>query len=273
MNLTTNKMTLSAFIVGTYFTAMPVHAENYNSGHSVSSFQVQEEKKDWEVSLGAGALFSPEYEGGEDYEFLPVPYIDISYKDIVTFNPFSGLRYNAFKSDNITLGAGLGFDFGREEDDADRLRGLGDVDSTVEGQLFAAYQMGTADAEITYSQDLGDGHDGYTLKAEVGVIIPVPQYSIFMRPSIGTTYGSDSYMESYFGVSNAQSGRSGLSRFDAEAGFKDVQVSLLTIYQINPKWIVSGLVQYKQLLGDAADSPIVEEEGQMMGGAFIAYKF
>ena len=248
-------------------------AENLNAAKSFTGKQKAQNQGDWDVSLGAGAIVSPEYEGGEDYEVLPIPYIDVKYKDRVSFNPFSGLRFNALANENIKAGVGLGADFGRDEDDADRLRGLGDIDPTVEGLLFAEYTMGKASAGVTFAQDLGDGHEGYTIEAEAGYMFPLMQYNTFIRPSISTTYAGDDYMQSFFGVDNAQSVRSGLNNFDAEAGFKDVAVNLFASYKVTENWAVNGILQYKQLLGDAADSPIVEEEGQITGGTFVSYKF
>lgn len=247
-------------------------AQNYNKGANLVA-PGGEQEKDWQVTVGAGALVLPEYVGADEYEVLPVPYLDVKYKDIVTLNPFTGLRYNAFKHQGFTLGTGLGYDFGRDEDDADRLRGLGDVDGSVEAQLFAQYQHGPISADLTFSQDLSDGHDGFSVEAEAGYIFFLEQYRAIIRPSIGTKFGSDNYMETFFSVNPAQSARSGLSQFDAESGFKEVSANVFASYPLTTRWSLNGLVGYSQLLGDAADSPIVEAEGQFMSGAFIAYEF
>ncbi|MFN3400923.1 MAG: MipA/OmpV family protein, partial [Ferrovibrio sp.] len=41
------------------------------------------EKKDWEIRIGAGALYQPEYEGSDDYEVSPLPLLMINYRDLV----------------------------------------------------------------------------------------------------------------------------------------------------------------------------------------------
>lgn len=274
MNTTSKLFFISCLCAGTILSAAPASAQNYNPARPAIVYSGADERDgDWEVTLGAGAMVTPEYEGGEDYEIVPVPYIDVNYRDRVTFNPFDGARVNILKSDHLVAGAGLGFDFGRDEDDADRLEGLGDIDATIEGQLFARYNWRAFNAELALSQDLGDGHEGYLVEAELGYGIPLPQYSTFTRLSVTTSYAGDDYMESFFGVNNAQSARSGLSEFDAEAGFKDVSLNSFTSYRFTENWSLNGLLQYKQLLGDAADSPVVEEEGQLTGGAFVTYRF
>lgn len=250
-------------------------ADNYNSARSTAQAPEMGETGDWAVTLGGGALMVPEYQGSDEYEFMAVPYVDVKYKDIVTFNPFEGLRYNAFREGGLTLGAGVGYDFGRDDDDGDRLRGMGDVDGSVEGQLFAKYGVGATSGEITFAHDLGDGHEGYTVEAEVGHAFFISEARAIIRPSIGTTYASDNYMESYFGVSNAQANtsRAGLNQFDAGAGFKDVSANVFARLPLTQHWSLNGLAGYSRLLGDAADSPVTESENQFMTGAFVAYTF
>ncbi|MGF1463829.1 MAG: MipA/OmpV family protein, partial [Maricaulaceae bacterium] len=54
---------------------------------------------------------------------------------------------------------------------------------------------------------------------------------------------------------------SGLDVFDAGAGFRDVGLSSVLSYQLSKRWSLNSVVSYSRLIGDAADSPIVTEEG------------
>ncbi|MFP4314550.1 MAG: MipA/OmpV family protein [Alphaproteobacteria bacterium] len=269
----TSKITLSLLLCSAFmFGAQQAWADNFDRVDYAGEREYKGDK-DWDVTLGAGALALPEYEGSDEYEVLPVPYIDASYKDILTFNPFEGLRYNVFREGGITFGPGLGYDFGRDDDEGDRLRGLGDVDGTIEGQVFASYKAGMSSGEITFAHDLGDGHEGYTVEAELGHIIFLSENSAFIRPSISTSYASDNYMSSYFGVNNVQAQNSVNNAFDADAGFKDVSVNVFASMPITNHWSINGLAGYSRLMGDAADSPVTEDKNQLMGGAFAAYRF
>lgn len=268
-----------AIVMGLYSILNSAEADNvYNNypyqNHSKEYRQSTSNESDWDITIGATTLVTPEYEGGDEYEIRPLPFVDIKYKDIIELNAANGLRYNIIYNDNVKFGIGVGADFGREEDDADRLNGLGDIDPTAEGIAFLEYREGLARAGITFEQDLinGDGHGGHKVKFDTGVLIPVSE-SVIIRPSVSTTYASDDYMESYFGLDNAQSLRSGLASYNAESGFKDVTGGIFAAYKLTDHWTLSGLVQYKQLIGDAADSPIVEEDGAITGGTFITYKF
>ena len=39
--------------------------------------------QDWRFKIGAGAMLGPDYDGSDDYEFMPIPDIEINYRDSV----------------------------------------------------------------------------------------------------------------------------------------------------------------------------------------------
>ena len=80
-------------------------------------------------------------------------------------------------------------------------------------------------------------------------------------------------MTSFFGVSAAQSINSGLPEYRPDAGFKDVYVGATASIDLTDRWTLLLMGRYSRLVGDAADSPIVETENQFYGGAALSYKF
>ncbi|MEN1729710.1 MAG: MipA/OmpV family protein, partial [Pseudomonadota bacterium] len=61
-----------------------------------------------------------------------------------------------------------------------------------------------------------------------------------------------------------------------EGGFNSVEVTLFGNYALNDRWGLFGVVSYQRLLSDAADSPIVDDEGsanQFLAGIGIGYNF
>ena len=75
------------------------------------------------------------------------------------------------------------------------------------------------------------------------------------------TWGSDNYMDTYFGVSSPDSIKSGLPVFAASSGMRDARGWLVGMFHFNRNWHLAGGVTYSRLLGDAADSPVVSERG------------
>ncbi len=94
--------------------------------------------------------------------------------------------------------------------------------------------------------------------------------------SIGATitYGSDDYMQTYFGVDSDNAARSGLSKYSAGDGLRDIRFPIMALYSLNPNWHVSGGLIYSRLFDDASDSPIVDDRGsrdQFIAGLGVAY--
>jgi outer membrane scaffolding protein for murein synthesis (MipA/OmpV family) len=96
------------------------------------------------------------------------------------------------------------------------------------------------------------------------------------------SYASDDYMETYFGVNAENSVRSNLPGHDAlpeykaDAGIRDVGLLAVLQYNLNNNWGLSGLLKYSCLIGDAADSPLVDDIGdpnQLMTGLLVNYSF
>ena len=97
-----------------------------------------------------------------------------------------------------------------------------------------------------------------------------------MKLSGHITCADHDYMETYFGVSNSDSARSGLSKYRASSGIKDAGVSVTGFYRFNQAWGINGLLGYTQMLNDAEDSPLVNDEGdkaQMKAVVAVTYSF
>lgn len=231
-----------------------------------------EQEKSWNVSLGIGTIIMPEYEGSNEYELMGVPYFDIKYGDKITINIIDGIRYKLFDFENFNCGTGLGYDIGRDESDAERLNGLGDIDPYLEGILFAEYNFQNTSFGLEFSKDLIDGHGSMRIGLEARHMVTLSN-KILIIPSLKLTFADNNYMKSFFGVSNLQSGNSGLPAFDAKAGAKDASLYVPIIYKWTERWSVITAFEYSRLIGDASESPITENKNQFMGGLFLYYEF
>lgn len=246
----------------------------------VASAQAQSrpDSWDWRVKLGAGAMVNPDYEGSDEYEIRPIPDIEINYRDALVLKN-TALSYDAMKAISPgsawKLGPRARYAFGRDQDDNAALRGLGDVDSSVELGGFVGYGVGPWSAELSVLQDVADGHDGLIAQLEGGYGFRVTP-RLGGRVSASASYADDSYMQSFFGVTAAQAARSGYTAQAADAGFKDVGLSLGLSYGLTENWALGGFVGYKRMLGDAADAQIVDNAGsadQIRTGLTLSYSF
>jgi outer membrane scaffolding protein for murein synthesis (MipA/OmpV family) len=83
-------------------------------------------------------------------------------------------------------------------------------------------------------------------------------------------------MDTYFGVDLEDSFRSGLRRFSADSGFRDLSISPGLVWHLTKDWHIGAGVRYMRLLSDAEDSPVVDDVGdknQWIGGIGVAYSW
>jgi outer membrane protein len=237
-------------------------------------------KGDWEVRLGAGALYQPEYEGSDEYGVDPVPLLMVKYRDLV-FLRGPTLGANAFtwqgprESDKLQIGPLVRYQFGRDDGDSDDLRGMGDVDGGIEVGGFINYSIGPWSTGLTVFQDVSGSHDGFTAKLAAGHRHSFSP-KLRLRSELYTTWADESYTETFFGVTAVQAARSGMRRYQPESGIKDIGLTLDLDYSLTENWGLTGRLGYKRMLGDAADSPLVEDRGsanQLTTGLFLSYRF
>lgn len=79
-------------------------------------------------------------------------------------------------------------------------------------------------------------------------------------------------MASYFGVTSEQSARSGLRQYDAGAGLKRFDVDASFTYMATENWLIRGQAGVGFLTGDAADSPVVQDDVQPSAMLMVGYK-
>lgn len=223
----------------------------------------------WNVVLGAGVLVAPKFEGSDELEVLPVPLVSATFGERVTLDA-RGLFVDLYAVDGFSFGAHVGYDLGRQEDDADHLRGLGDIGAGAVFGLTLAYQLEPVKAYLSVDRIVG-GSDG--LLGTLGVEVSHRQDRFLFSAGASTTWADEDYMEAYFGVTPAQSAASGLARYDADAGFKRIDLEASVTYRAWDHWLVRGQVGVGFLVGDAADSPVVQRGFQPSAMLLIGYSF
>ncbi|MBB3977628.1 outer membrane scaffolding protein for murein synthesis (MipA/OmpV family) [Rhizobium azooxidifex] len=233
-------------------------------------FNGEEPKRNWNLILGAGAIYEPEYEGGDEFKVQPIPVVIFTYGEWLEIDP-TGVTITPFRHDGFALAAKVGYEGGRDEDDADRLNGLGDIDFAATVGAKASYNWNGLELYASVDQTI-DGSESLigTFGAEYQA--PVTE-QLILGAGAEAVVANDKHMEAYFGVDAEQAARSGLSEYKAEAGLKRVNVSASATYLLSENWMVRGEASLGILTGDAADSPIVEEKLQPSTSLFVGYKF
>jgi outer membrane scaffolding protein for murein synthesis (MipA/OmpV family) len=239
-------------------------------------------EQDWtltSLTVGGVAVVKPTYEGSEEYEVIGFPYIFPQFSGGPGFfsridaRSVDDVRFTLIDRDGFIAGPLGGYNFGRDEDDGDLLEGLGDVDGGIVLGGFVGYRWQWLLFDVSYHHTLGDD-GGYQVRFGVEAKKPISE-RVTLLGRIGATYADDEYMQNYFGVSPEQSAVSaaGLPAFDADAGFKDVNVQVGLEADLDANWSLRASVRYSHLIGDASDSPVVETDDQFTGLLGVSYRF
>lgn len=244
-------------------------------------------------SIGAGIGLFPDYEGADNYSASALPLLDIS-KPGTFFIKGASVNINdglasagltifhisysegSTRRMQILLGPLVRAYGGRNENLSDSLKGLGDIDQSIGIGGFMEINVGPWLANVkASSQDVGNDNDGVlvTLDAEYRKSV---SNRLAISTGLSTSWADDDYMHGYFGITEAQAASSGYTYFDSNAGFKDIGLQFKAHYALSPHWSFEGQLGYWRLINDAADSPIVKDEGsadQVRGLAGITFQF
>lgn len=238
----------------------------------------------WGVSVGGFAGFQPAYEGSDEFRFVGYPLIipkyyganyDPNVAPRVTFRGLDDIRLTAVRLGGLDLGPLAGYTFGRDEDLADRLRGLGDVDGGLNVGGFAMYRFDRFYVDAAYvTQVTGDTDTGGTFRFGAGVEQDLSERAK-VSAYLNTSYASEDYMDAYFSVTPGQSAASaaGLAVFDAGSGLKDVGLDLGLDYKLSERMTLTTRAGYSRLLNDAAISPVTASKNMFTGGLGLTYTF
>jgi len=244
-----------------------------------------EEGKGFNGYLNLGAAVVPDYEGSKDY--MPAPMIagKLGYNEFYVEARGPKLRANVMPAVlpfGFEFGPALAYRFGRDDVENDRVDALRDIDSTLAAGAFAKIftnnllQPGDElGFEVESLTGVGAHRDGTTVSFGPSYSFsPLEKVRLGFKAS--ATYASDRYNETYFGIDTANALRSGFSTYDAKGGIKDVGLSVNATYLWTEHWSITGMVGVTQLVGDAADSPIVDDAGSATQGIAVlglGYRF
>ena len=231
----------------------------------------------YEVGAGFGA--KPDYEGSSDYEGTIIPYAMAGF-DNGMWAKLEGLKLTANLVPKswvpwLRLGPVYNYRGSRSVVDNSKVDNLKNVSDANELGLWGGIAWEGWFANVEYLMDTGNAYDGSYATLRGGYNWKMSDAWAFVFGA-HTTYADGDYMSTYFGINGADSARSGLDTYDADAGFKDVGLDLVADWKFLPNWKARGIGSYSPLIGDADDdSPVTDEgsEHQFFGGALVIFTF
>lgn len=205
------------------------------------------------VTLRAGVQVSPAYLGSDEYEVGP----DLAGRiDYLRFP--GGFEYGSSRTVGFRSGWGLQGSFrylgSRKSKDHDVLQGLDDVDWSIEAGLGVGYEQRNwrVFTDVRYGFI---GHNAWV--GDIGAdAIAYPMEGLTLTAGPRLNFGTDSFAQTYFGVTDTESRNSGLDQYDAQGGLLGAGIEIGARYLFNERWGVEGAATWDRLVNSAADSPI-----------------
>jgi MipA family protein len=255
-------------------------------------------KKDtspWDVSVGALAVSTPEYEGAKKSANGLTPSLSLSYKSqgygtLSVGGKGLGAAWTIIDKEDYSFGVSLGASQGRSDVKdgtplrlgSKRLKGMGEIKPAAELGVFGhvnaglpimlAVVRGSGDGKADAKDRSIRGHGGSRI--ELSTEIPWQVSSNFgLSFSPNVVWTDKKYNQTYFGVTSVQAANSSFNVYNAGAGIKSVGVAVGAEYKFTPNWSANAVLALNQLQGDAAKSPLVQKKAQTTVAAGVNYKF
>ncbi|MEO0982531.1 MAG: MipA/OmpV family protein [Pseudomonadota bacterium] len=227
------------------------------------------------VTAGVGPEFRPDYFGSDDYG------VGVGTSFLVKFQSATfgedGLSVNILPNTDFEFGPVARLAGGRDESANEALEGLGDVGRTLELGAFGAVTIAeTYRLRARYRHAIATGHRGGLLDVQAGRVL-FEGRRVSSAAGIGITWVDNDYADAFFSVTEGASLESGvLPVFNAGGGIRDVRLGWNGAYRLTDRWGLAGYLRYNYLVGDTADSPIVDLFGsrhQVALGMNLNYQF
>lgn len=227
------------------------------------------------VRAGAGPQVVPRYPGSDEYAVRPLISVALSRGDTpFAFSaPDQSFGPALLRSGSFQFGPAINLEGRRKRSDTNGL--LPPLGRTVE--VGGHVQFNLTDA-IRFRSELRQGIGGH--EGTIGTL--AADYVTRDRDawlfSIGprATFVTAKYNRAYFELDPAEAARLGTAPYRPGGGLQTVGAASTFVYQLSPRWGVTGYAKYDRLLNDAADSPVVRRFGsrdQLSGGAALTYTF
>ncbi|HEY1314297.1 MAG TPA: MipA/OmpV family protein, partial [Steroidobacteraceae bacterium] len=239
-------------------TPSPLQEWQYSGGIVLAKL-FQPNLPQWSVITGVAAETQPIYDGAQAYRVQGGPVINIQYYDIAFLTTGEGLGINFLRGDHYRLGAAISYDLGRRvRDDYANLQGMGNIEAAPVAKLFGSYVLSKKFPLILRvdARQFVGGANGAI--GDVGLYMPLPgsskKFVMFAGPSV--TFATHRYLQSEFGVSQAQSLASGHPVFDPNPGMVSVGVGFSATEFITDHWFLNIDAALTKLKGSPDISPL-----------------
>jgi MipA family protein len=244
------------------------------------------------LTVGAGAIYGPSYDGSDDMVFTPIPIVQGQIGGIGITPRAGGVALDFIPDGDGPIGFSLGpsatFSGNRRRQVEDEVvLAAGKLKSAIEvgvsgsvnaKRVLNPYDTLSLSADVRW--DVNGAHEGMTVTPAITYLTPLSRAALASL-TLSARHVDDGYARYYYSVTPAQNVASGLPVYNAKGGWDSASATLFTGYDLSGDitdggFALIGIVSYSRMLNDGKDTPFTSIRGdadQWMFGAGVAYTF
>lgn len=257
-------------------------------------FQGYAEEKSWQFALGGGGYVQNVYTGSDETFITALPYATAAYakgRYSTVFSLIDGVSIT-YNTPVKNLAAGIKINSGDERDSeeytalmvskdhSDKVKELLAGTPTVKTDIMSEFKldyttaMGIFGCALEYHPTSIEGNSDRHYNGLVFALNYAKPFSITRRLALtavaGVSLMDENYADAWFSL---ETSTQRLNAFDADAGLRDVQLSMQFQYAVSQQLNLMFLAKNAWLLDDAGQSPFTKSTYQMTWALFGVYNF
>ncbi|ALV55252.1 MipA/OmpV family protein [Burkholderia cenocepacia] len=232
-----------------------------------------------QYSLSLGGGFAPRYPGSNQYRGVVAPSFSATFGNGFFIDSTEGAGYRLNLPHGAFVSTAVSYDAGRADENrfdlpgSDYLKGMGRIPGSVLVGVRAGVTLFDT-AELSVTIDTPVTHTSRGVSGHVDLAVPVLKTSQHEIVVTGTVHaGSGRYMQTFYGVTDAQSMTSRFRPYSVSGGIDSAAMAVAWTWSLSRHWSVLATGGVTRLLGRAGDSPIVQSRNNYYGIAGVTYKF
>ncbi len=221
----------------------------------------------------------PRYQGSNQYRGVVAPGFSAKFGNGFFIDSTAGAGYRLDLPHGAFVSAAVSYDVGRTDENrfdlpgSDYLKGMGRIPGSVLVGVRAGLTLFDA-AELSVTVDAPVTHTSRGVSGHVDLAVPVFKTARHEIVATGSVHaGTGRYMQTFYGVTDAQSLASGFRPYSTSGGVDSATLSLAWNWDVSRHWSVRATGGFTRLLGRYGDSPIVQTRSNYYGMAGATYKF
>lgn len=230
----------------------------------------------WAFGLGLGVEYETAYEGSDEFGFEIQPAGAVQWRNGKNIFYFAGeaFGWRGVRDNNWLLGALLGFEEGREENDSDdgRLDGLGEQEEGFE-LVLQARRAFTSNWRYWLVGRIVTGGDGNLGLFGAGRRFGSQIDGTGSEINLVAVFHDREYANKGFGIDATQATASGLDATQLSGGLRSIGIDYNYRHNINNNWQIFGEALFEYFSSDVRESPIARNNYEAEVGVGFIYVF